>query len=91
MKYDPEDLLTIKDVCTLFGKGHMTIWKWRKKLDMPTIIIPGDARHSVRFEKQQLVKWAKEKGKKIVYNLKSPKERTSKKASKTKLRRQKLV
>jgi len=75
MKIDPEDMLTIKDVMKMFGVGQMTIWKWRNIHEMPDILIPGNNRNNVRFDKPSILKWARKNGKPVVEDVPTIKEK----------------
>lgn len=75
MKIDPEELLTINDVCHMFDVGQMTIWTWRRELNLPEIEIPGNKRSNIRFEKPAVIKWAKENDKPIVNDILTIKEK----------------
>ena len=61
------DLITIKDVCIIFGVSEVTIHRWReeKGLNMHTITIPGDTRPAIRYSLKGLLRWAKETETKI--------------------------
>lgn len=78
MKIDPEDLMTISDVTEMFDVGQMTIWSWRNTLDMPVIEIPGNKRNNIRFDKPQVIKWAKMNNKEVVKDILTTKEKKAK-------------
>ena len=58
--------LSIRDVMEMFDVSEMTIASWRKKLDFPTIILPGKKRHTVRFVKSEVIVWAAQHDKSVV-------------------------
>jgi len=66
------NLLTTSMVCKIFDVKNMTIWNWRtKETDpLPTVIIPGDRRHNVRFDLGQVEEWAKRNKKNMPYKAK---------------------
>lgn len=59
------ELLTTSDVCHMFNRSEMTIWLWRKNLNMPYIVIPGTERQTIRYDKDEVTTWAKKQGKEI--------------------------
>jgi hypothetical protein len=59
-----EDLLTSEDLCRIFRKTPLTIINWRKG-GMPTVIIRGSKRNTIRFRRNDVMKWAQENGKRI--------------------------
>ena len=61
-----EDLLTVQDVMANFGVGSlMTIRAWRNKETdpLPTIVIPGKSRNTIRFDEDEVKAWAERNGK----------------------------
>lgn len=60
----PAGSLNIKDACTFFGVGHMTIFNWRRgtvrKTRLPFHTVKRGERDEVFFKLSELRKWAKE-------------------------------
>jgi hypothetical protein len=56
-------LLTIRDLCSRFRVTEMTIQAWRRQQQLPTIVIPGTARPTVRFDPDLVQEWARARGK----------------------------
>jgi hypothetical protein len=52
-------LWTTQNLCRLFGCTPMTITNWRRNKDLPTIIIPGGLKPTVRFVPQDILRWAR--------------------------------
>jgi hypothetical protein len=61
-----DDLLTTADLMRMFDICNMTVFNWRKEHGLPFIVIPGHARHIIRYEKNKVLKWASENGKEIL-------------------------
>jgi len=61
------NLLTMDDVCTIFGVKQMTLWNWRKReIDpMPDIVIPGNERNNIRFDFDEIEAWGRTNEKKM--------------------------
>ena len=59
-------LLTITDVCRMFGKSAQTIFTWRQFQGLPYITIPGSGRDTIRFERREVKRWAKKENKEVV-------------------------
>lgn len=59
----PAGAVTIKDACTFFGVGHMTIFNWRRgtvrKTPLPFHTVARGEREEVFFKLPELRKWAK--------------------------------
>lgn len=53
-------LWTTTDVARLFGVTPMTVSLWRTNKRLPTIVIPGDSRAAIRFDRDEVMKWALE-------------------------------
>jgi len=62
----PNGLMTMPDVLQMFDITIGTLQTWRAQKGFPTIVIPGRARNTIRFEKKAVLKWAKKNGKKVV-------------------------
>jgi len=58
------DLLSLFDICKLFHRSPQTIINWRTYEALPTVVIPGNLRGTIRFDRKAVLKWATEKGKK---------------------------
>lgn len=50
-------LWTIKDVQDHFGVSGMTIHHWRNRKGLPTVIIPGTGRATIRFIPAEVIDW----------------------------------
>lgn len=55
-------LLTINDMVRIFGKTRQTIHRWRVEKELPYIEYPDDTTSFVRFDKQEVIRWAKQHG-----------------------------
>lgn len=60
-----DNLLTSDDLCKMFRKTPLTIINWRKYYNLPVLLIPGNKKSAVRFDKDAVVKWANDRGKRI--------------------------
>jgi hypothetical protein len=63
MQQKLDHLWTTQDLCRGFDKEAMTIYLWRKNEDLPAIRIAGDRRDTIRFVPNDVLAWAKRKGK----------------------------
>ena len=52
--------LTVNDLTRLFGVSRQTIHKWRKDKDLPHIDFPDDGQVIVRFDRGEILTWARE-------------------------------
>jgi hypothetical protein len=59
------DLWTIQDVMRLFRKSEQTISIWIVREQLPVIRIPGARRPTLRFDRDEVLEWARNKGKRI--------------------------
>jgi hypothetical protein len=59
-------LLNIDDLCRMFDVTEMTIHRWRKRLNLPVVLIPGHKVDAVRYDDLKVRKWAARNGIKIV-------------------------
>lgn len=60
------DLWTIEDVCERLSRTPVTIATWRRERNLPTVIIPGSLRPTIRFVPEEVTAWAKENGIRIM-------------------------
>jgi hypothetical protein len=60
IQFQYDNLWTTQDLCRLFGKTPMTIFSWRHAKDLPTIIIPGGFKRTVRFVPKDVLTWARD-------------------------------
>lgn len=60
-----EGLLTIRDLERILGRTELTIQHYRRSEGLPCIVIPGDARPTVRFRRSEVLAWARERGKEV--------------------------
>lgn len=58
--------LTTKDLERMFDRSRMTIFNWRRYLDLPYYEFVFDDRTLIRFKLEEVQAWADEKGKYIV-------------------------
>ena len=52
-------LITIQEVCRIFGKTRLTVKQWRDVRGLPYVLIPGDGRDDVRYRRKDVLAWAK--------------------------------
>lgn len=61
-----DKLLTVHDMCDMFGITAMTLYTWRKERSLPTVQIKGGPREnmraSIRFHPDDVAAWAKTQG-----------------------------
>jgi len=62
-----DDMLTLSDVKEMFGMSEMTIRKWRRDHGFPTTVISGKMRHTVRFDRANVLAWANTHKKVLVH------------------------
>ncbi len=60
-----DELLTVRDVCTLFGRSRGTITNWIKDQDFPHVHLPGGKLPPIRFPKTEVISWAKRNNKEM--------------------------
>lgn len=58
-----ESLLTTADLCRMFGVKEITIYRWRKEHGLPSVTIPGEKAHAVRYVPSEVWEWAEKTGK----------------------------
>jgi len=51
-------LMTTRDVADMFGVTSMTVHLWRMNRGLPVIVIPGDTRPAIRYDRADVVSWA---------------------------------
>lgn len=57
-------LLTMSDLQRIFRRSELTISGWMKN-GLPVIRIPGQARDTIRFDRDEVLSWAREQGKRL--------------------------
>ena len=58
--------LTTRDLERMFGRSRMTIFNWRRYLELPCHEFVFDDRTSIRFKLEEVQDWADRNGKIIV-------------------------
>jgi hypothetical protein len=53
-------LLTVKDICAMFDITDMTVAAWRRKRGMPTLVIGGGKKQTLRFIPEEIQAWARQ-------------------------------
>ena len=53
------DLWTVNDLCAALSVTPVTVHTWRKNKDLPTVILPGNLRDTVRFVPEEIETWAR--------------------------------
>lgn len=61
-------LLTHGQVCRMFDVTGMTVYDWRKRLNLPVIVLSGGKRPPVRYDEGVVLAWAELHSRKIVKN-----------------------
>jgi hypothetical protein len=56
------DLWTVNDLCVVLSVTPMTVHAWRKNKDLPTVILPGNMRDTIRFVPEEIETWAQKNG-----------------------------
>lgn len=59
-------LLTVTDVMRIFNVTNMTVYTWRMERGLPTVMIRGDTRDSVRFHPADVSEWAEKEGRHMI-------------------------
>lgn len=67
-------LWTKQDLMKVFNRGHLTIQYWYQREGMPVVRIPGVKRDSVRFDRDEILAWAKKRQKQIFWRGRKAKE-----------------
>lgn len=60
-----ENYVTTKYVAKLLSRTELTIHHWTKKEGLPYIRIPGDGRDTIRYDKQAVIQWATQTGRRV--------------------------
>lgn len=60
-------LLTHGQICRMFHVTGMTVYDWRKRLNLPVIVLQGGRRPPVRYDEGVVLAWAALHGKRIVH------------------------
>jgi len=61
-------LLTHAQVCRMFDVTSMTVYQWRKRFNLPVVILSGGKRPPVRYDEGVAKAWAALYNKKIMRN-----------------------
>lgn len=59
-------LLTHNQICRMFDVTGMTIYQWRKRYNLPVVVLSGGRRPPVRYDEGVVKAWAQLHGKKIM-------------------------
>lgn len=57
--------MTTTDVCRLFDRSPLTIANWRKYNGLPYVVIKGTGRDTIRFKRDEVIRWAQRNRKRI--------------------------
>jgi hypothetical protein len=58
-------LLTHSQVCRMFDVTGMTVYDWRKRLNLPVIVLSGGKRPPVRYDEGVVLAWAALHGRRV--------------------------
>lgn len=61
-------LLTHSQVCRMFDVTGMTVYDWRKRLNLPVIVLSGGKRPPVRYDEGVVLAWATLHGRRVEKN-----------------------
>ncbi len=61
-------LLTHNQVCRMFDVTGMTVYQWRKRFNLPVVVLTGGRRPPVRYDEGVVKAWAQLYGRKIMKN-----------------------
>lgn len=61
-------LLTHSQVCRMFNVTGMTVYDWRKRLNLPVIVLSGGKRPPVRYDEGVVLAWAELHGRRVEKN-----------------------
>lgn len=59
-------LLTTADLQKMFDVSYVTVYRWRLELGLPIITIRSTSKDGVRFDKNEVARWAFAHGKEIL-------------------------
>lgn len=59
-------LLTHNQICRMFDVTGMTVYQWRKRYNLPVVVLAGGKRPPVRYDEGVVKAWAELYGKKIM-------------------------
>ena len=60
-----DGLIATQYLCDLFKRSPLTILTWRTRKGLPYVSVPGAARDTIRYRLEAVLKWAREKGKRV--------------------------
>lgn len=60
-----DDMVTTNYLCRLFNRGVLTIMHWRQHSGLPYIRLKGEGRDAIRYNKTDVMEWARSTGKRI--------------------------
>jgi hypothetical protein len=60
IEHELTSYLTVQDLVQMFGRTGMTVHNWRKHRGLPTVVIPGHARSTLRFRLHDVMAWARD-------------------------------
>jgi hypothetical protein len=60
-----DKLITAAEVRRALGISTMTLHIWRRRRGLPTVVIPGEGRNTIRFLPDEVADWAKQNGEKF--------------------------
>jgi hypothetical protein len=61
-------LLTHSQICRMFDVTGMTVYDWRKRLNLPVIVLSGGKRPPVRYDEGVVLAWAALHGRRVEKN-----------------------
>lgn len=56
------NLLTAGQMVRLFKVTELTLRRWRKDHGLPHVIIPGDGKDNIRYDLEEVKRWARDTG-----------------------------
>jgi len=59
------ELLNEGDVARMFRRSKQTIALWRKHERLPYVLIKGEGRDTIRYDRAKIAIWAKQHGKRL--------------------------
>lgn len=60
-----EGLVDTEYLAKLFARSEQTIMLWRQHDGLPYVRIPGSGRDTIRYDKAEVLEWARKKGKRV--------------------------